>query len=261
MTNRRKWGWQIYLWRDLGLHVLILNLKTFVFVHKFLLNTHCISVNKISLFHREIQIPYNLIQYSESSKRVWISCMRWCGGSPEPGPAVSRQAYCAGTSPWAPSLSAPAAPWRPWLQWGCRAGSGSPCSCCSSPSPLPAAGCGALRPHTHRHSVAERNLTIHFDVAEATSSKGWDFFAWHYILITLIWGLKFLSLSVDSVKEILQFFPPPLSILQLGLGMERCIQIGEHFSPTHYTRKQELIKCYQGWLEWESRSYAWACTV
>lgn len=46
-----------------------------------------------------------------------------------------------------------------------------------------------------------------------------------YIKITLVWGLKFFSLCVDIVEKVLQFIPTSLSVLQLGLRWDRCIEL------------------------------------
>jgi len=81
-----------------------------------------------------------------------------CGGSPEPGLLLRHQAYCAGTSPWAPSLSAPAAHWTRWLQSDWCVESGSPCFCYSSQSPLTKAGYEALHTHTHTHTRTHLHL-------------------------------------------------------------------------------------------------------
>lgn len=104
--NRGRTG---YLWRDLGLHFLILDLKIFVFIHKFLWSSMwgALFITAIPLFPVDI-----------------FSCVlcSW----PEPGPAETHRAYYAWTPPWTPQLSVPVALWTPLLQSDCCVESGSP---------------------------------------------------------------------------------------------------------------------------------------
>lgn len=120
-----------YLGGDLGLHFLILDLKIFIFIHKFLLNSVRVALVTTGFPHFPVDV---------------FSCVlcSW----PEPGPAATHRVYCAGTPPWTPQLAVPAALWTPWLQSDCCVESESPSFCYSSPILPSSAGCGALRPNT-----------------------------------------------------------------------------------------------------------------
>lgn len=80
---------------------------------------------------------------------------------PEPWPAVTRRARCAGTPPWTPPV-VPVALWTPSLQSSCCVESGSPSFCYWSLILHWPAGCEVLRTQTQMNKISKWFKSVRF---------------------------------------------------------------------------------------------------